>query len=85
MGYETYLVDNIPIDENCKSGIIFPNQAIINPIKLINELSKQLNIYEHSEVETIKKDYAMLTNKSKVYFDKVIIATNYPIKNISGL
>ena len=64
---------------------MFVNQAIINPIKLINELSKELNIYEYSEVETIKKDYAMLTNKSKVYFDKVIIATNYPIKNIPGL
>ncbi len=55
------------------------NQATCNPLKLVNELAKNLTIFEHSKVIKLNTKYALLENGCKVFFKKVIIATHYPL------
>lgn len=80
LGQEVCINKDIPFDNN-SIGISFKNQGIINPIKLINALAKDLNIYEDSEVVKIKKNYAVLKNGKIIKFKYVVTATNYPINN----
>ena len=74
------IINDIPYNNEC-IGIKYENQAIINPVKLVNALKKDLNIYENSEVIKLYKNEAIMKNGVKVKFKKVIIATNYPINN----
>ena len=81
---DVYLKENIPY-EGHSTGICFRNQAIINPIKFINQVSAGLNIYENSEVIKLRSNYALLKNGRKVKFKWVVIATHYPMVNILNL
>lgn len=83
LGEDVYLNENIPLFIN-STGISFKNQGMINPIKLTNHLVDGLDIYEHSEIVKIKKNYAILKNNKIIKFKKVIIATHYPIINKSN-
>lgn len=85
LGYDSKVVRNIPLNINIKAGITLEKQAMINPYKLILELSKELNIYEKTEIRKLYKNIAYNQNNNKIYFENVIIATHYPFKNISGL
>ena len=80
LNQDVYINNNIPFHNGVK-GISFKNQLVINPIKLINCLSKELVIYEDSEVIKLNRNVALLNNNVKVRFKKVIIATHYPITN----
>ena len=80
IGVDAYINNNIPY-YNDGYGITFNKQLIINPMKLINALSNDLEIYENSKVIKLKKNYAILDNNCIIRFNKVIIATNYPINN----
>lgn len=79
-GIDVYINENIPFDKEAL-GISFKKQAIINPIKLVNEISSNLNIYENTEVVKIKKHYAVLKNVYKIKFKYLVTATHYPINN----
>lgn len=78
------ITKNIPFEENC-IGVSFKKQATINPIKLINAISKDLSIYENSEIIKLKRNYAILKNNKLIKFKKAIIATHYPIINKHNL
>jgi len=80
LNQEVYLKNEIPFNKY-EYGVCFKNQGIINPIKLINCLSKDLKIYENTEVKKLKHNYAILTNGKIIKFKKVVIATHYPINN----
>lgn len=79
----TKLIDKLPINLPIKLGISFSNQATLHPLKLIKEISKDLNIYELSKVDKLKKDTAYINNHT-ITFKNVIIATHYPFINLSG-
>ena len=84
LGYQAKLIDNLPINEiKIAKGISFYNQATINPLKCIKELAKELVIYENSEVIKLTNNEAYLKD-NKIKFNKVIIATHYPFKNVNG-
>lgn len=80
IGHDVEILDDIPLFPLHK-GIVFKNQAIINPIKLINVLSKDLKIYEHTEVVNLESNYAILKNGKIIKFKNAIITTHYPINN----
>lgn len=80
LNQDVYLTSEIPFNKY-RFGIAFKNQGIINPIKLINNLVEDLTIYENSEVVSLKKNYAVLKNGVIIKFNKVVIATHYPIYN----
>ena len=80
LGQNIYINKEIPFDKD-SIGISFKNQAIINPIKLINALSKDLNIYEHTKVIKVKKHYCILENGHIIRFKYLVSCTHYPINN----
>ncbi len=84
LGIETNKVESIPINQSIEYGIEVKNQATINPFKCINKLSKELNIYEKSEILKVRNNIAYLKN-NKIEFEKLIITTHYPILNKFGL
>ncbi|MBQ4145361.1 MAG: FAD-dependent oxidoreductase [Clostridia bacterium] len=64
-------------------AVKMPKQAQFHPIKFINKISENLNIYEHSRVTRISGNTAY-TEKGSVKANKIIIATHFPFINIYG-
>lgn len=60
-----------------------PNQAQFNPLKFISGIAKGLNIYENTFVREMIGTTA-LTNRGKIYADRVIAATHFPFINKHG-
>lgn len=82
LGYNPKFVNQIPLPIKIKAGVVFPNQGQMNPLKLINELAKELTIYEDTEIIEIKETTAY-TDKHKIRAKNIIIATHFPIvKNL---
>lgn len=67
-----------------KGAVKHKNQAQFNPIKFLSAIAKELNIYEHSFVHSVKGNTAFCQNGS-VTFKKVIFTTHFPIINKFGL
>jgi len=84
LNHSSTLVTDLPLDIDIKLGISLSNQAVINPYKLIINLSQNLNIYEFTEIKKITKNKAITVNNNTIKFKQLIIATHYPIKNISN-
>ena len=85
LGYKTELVNEIPLKNiDIKLGIKFNRQGKLNPLKLINALSNDLEIYEHTRVENVKRNKAYANNHT-IEFDKVIVASHYPMIDKTGL
>ena len=80
LNQNVYINKDVPLDSE-SIGVTIKNQAIINPTKLINELSKDLNIYEHTKVIKLKKHYCVLENGHIIKFKYVVTCTHYPINN----
>ena len=85
IGYFPKIVYDCPLNIGAIEGIAFESQATINPLKLVNELSKELTIFEQTKIVKINKRYCETEGGNKIYFNKLIIATHYPIYNKMGL
>ena len=79
------IIKDLPLDIPIKLGVSVINQAKINPQKLIVNISKDLNIYEFTKITKVKKNIAYTKNNNTIKFKHLIIATHYPIINISNL
>lgn len=84
LGYDPILVIDSPLNIPFSLGIAFENQATINPLKLVNCLSEELRIYEDTNIVKIKKNYCVTSKGNKIFYNKLIIATHYPIYNKKG-
>ena len=74
---------------NTLNAIRFKKQAQFNPLKLIEEISKDLTIYENTkviELETEEETEKIIahTKNNKITANKVIVATHFPIFNKFG-
>lgn len=83
LGVNVNEVDSIPFDIKFHKGLEIRSQAIIHPLKFIKCISKNLNIYEHTRIEEVFNRIAY-TKNHKITFNKIVIATNYPIINRFG-
>lgn len=63
------------------------NQAKFNPLKFLNGLNLDgVEIFTHTRVKDIDLNKKILyTDNNKIFAKKIIIATNYPIKNLKGV
>lgn len=84
LGYKYEEINKLPLDIPIVGGISFPNQGVLHPLKLIKELSKNLKIYEDSEVIKLRKNYAYTKNNKIITFKNVIITTHFPFINRTG-
>ncbi len=60
------------------------NQAQFHPLKFLLGIAKHLPIYEHTKVVELMPHKA-ITNRGEISFQKLIIATHFPILNKHGL
>ncbi len=65
------------------SAVRFNNQAQINPLSLIKEITKKLTIYENTKVIEINGTTAY-TETNKIHANKIIVATHFPFINKHG-
>ena len=85
LDYNVFINKEIPLIRNV-IGITLKDQAIINPIKLVNEIvtdenNKNLIIFENSEIVKIKGNCAFTKEGYKIDFNNIVLATHYPILN----
>ena len=62
----------------------FENQAQFHPLKFLAQIARELNIYEHSPVRELQ-EYRALLDQGSVSFQKLIIATHFPMDNRHGM
>ncbi|MCC8072905.1 MAG: FAD-dependent oxidoreductase [Clostridiales bacterium] len=74
---------NLEIPVDTVGAVKFLNQAHFNPLKFLAEISKNLNIVENTFVTDIDGNTAVTSN-GKIYADKIIVATHFPMKNSHG-
>lgn len=72
---------SLPLD--IKAGFTLHNQAQMNPMLLINELSKSFKIYENTRIINISNNVAY-TTRNKIEAKYIIICTGYPFQKLKG-
>lgn len=75
---------DISFSEGKYNVLTYHNQAQMNPIKLINELSNYFLYFENTEVIDINDGYAY-TIDHRIKAKKIIICTHFPAYKIKGL
>lgn len=66
-----------------KAAVKFPNQAQFHPLKFIQSISKDLDIYENTKALFVSGD-SVVTNRGRVTADHIVIATHFPFLNVPG-
>lgn len=59
------------------------NQGRFHPLKFAYEISKELNIYENTEILELKPHTA-ITKKGKIRAKRIVVATHFPFVNNHG-
>ncbi|MDD2445624.1 MAG: FAD-dependent oxidoreductase [Clostridia bacterium] len=68
-----------------KAVIQMRNQAMFHPIKFLNGLNLDFEIFENTRILEVDLNKKILyTANHNIIADKIIIATNYPIINLKG-
>ncbi|WP_312643464.1 FAD-dependent oxidoreductase [Hydrogenoanaerobacterium sp.] len=66
-----------------QGAVKFPDQAQFNPLEFINDIARDLTIYEHTMVREVK-DNVVITDHGKVTAKNIAVATHYPFINAPG-
>ncbi len=64
-------------------AVCIRNQAQFHPLKFLYSIASDLPIYEHTKVVELKPNVAV-TDQGEIKFNKLIIATHFPILNKHG-
>ncbi len=83
LGFDAKFEPSLPLPLEVKGAVSFSGQAQFNPMKFLSEISKDLNIYEHTKVLEMKKNTA-ITSGGKINANRVIVATHFPFINKHG-
>lgn len=84
LGIEAAFSSKLPLPVKNEGAVCFKQQAQFNPLKFLNAISQNLNIYEHTKV------LEMVGNTAKTPFgsikaDRVAVCTHFPFINKHGL
>lgn len=83
IGVAVNFTTETPLPINVSGAVKLKNQVQIHPLDFLYALSKNLNIYEHTKLVNLTSDTAETTG-GKIHYNKVIIATHFPILNKHG-
>ena len=67
-----------------KEALVLKNQAMFNPLKFIKYISEKLKIYEDTKALKINRNIVECENGSKIFANKIVIATHFPIIDNAG-
>ncbi len=84
IGCPAIVTDKMPLPFDKIKAVGVPKQAQFHPLKFAFEIAKDLPIYEHTKILELGKNCAV-TNSHKINFEKIIVATHFPIVNKHGL
>lgn len=84
IGFPIHFSENTELPFFVAGAIGFENQAQFHPLKFLGEISRNLNIYEHTFVKELKPNTAV-TEHGSITFQKVIFATHFPVDNKHGM
>ncbi|MBQ3053849.1 MAG: FAD-dependent oxidoreductase [Clostridia bacterium] len=83
LGIKAEFIKDLPLPFSTAGAVKFSNQAQFNPLKFLYEISKELNIYEHTRVTELIVNTAV-TKGGKITAKKIIVATHFPFINKHG-
>ena len=75
--------EKLPLPFPVAGAVWIEHQAQFNPLKFLSAISKNLSIYENSEVLELRPDGAV-TAHGVVSAEKIIVATHFPFLNKHG-
>ncbi len=84
IGFHTHMTDAATLPFQTAGAIGFAEQAQFHPLKFINKIAPGLNIYEDTFVKELAENTAV-TESGKITFQKMIVATHFPLDNKHGL
>ncbi len=83
LGVPAQYVRYLPLPLQTEGAVCVPRQAQFHPLKFISEISRKLNIFEHTRVLELSPAGAR-TEHGIIHADKIIIATHFPMTNKHG-
>ena len=83
LGIPAQFVQKLSLPMSTAGAIRFKDQAQFNPLKLVSEIAKGLNIYERTAAKAFEGN-TVLTDWGKIRASKIIVATHFPIINKHG-
>jgi len=84
LGVKAELSDARELPFSVAGAVRVKGQAQFHPLKFLYEIARDLPIYEHTKVLAFKPNKA-ITNHGEITFQKLIVATHFPIFNKHGL
>lgn len=83
LGFQAGFSENLPLPFPVAGAVKFQNQAQFHPLKFISEISKDLRIYEHTNVCELIGTKA-ITEQGTIQAKSIIVATHFPFLNKHG-
>lgn len=83
LGYGAVFKEDLPLPVSTVGAVCFPRQAQFNPLKLLSEIAKNLNIRELTRATKIKNGCVM-TTRGTIHAKKIICATHFPFPTHHG-
>lgn len=83
IGLKADFLEDLELPIRIKGALRVKNQAQFNPLKFCFSLAEELDIYENTKVMELF-DGGAITNRGKIYADKIIVATHFPFVNKYG-
>ena len=83
LGFDAEFSETPALPFGTAGAVRFKNQAQFNPLKFLKEISKYLNIYEHTFIRDIAPNTAWFDG-GKITARKIIAATHFPFINKHG-
>ena len=84
IGAEFEFEKSVDLPFTVAGAIKFKNQAQFNPLKFVNAIIGDLKIYENTKVLGFDGE-AFVTDRGRVFSNKTVVATHFPIFNKFGL
>ena len=84
LGIPAEFHSRLPLPLPVSGAVSFPNQAQFHPLKFAAGIAKELHIYEHTKATSFDGT-AVITDSGKIFPEKIIVATHFPIFNKHGL
>jgi glycine/D-amino acid oxidase-like deaminating enzyme len=84
IGAEFEFTKSVSLPFTVAGAIKFKNQAQFNPLKFINVIISDLKIYENTKILGFDGE-AFITDRGRIFSNKTVVATHFPIFNKFGL
>ncbi|MCI8610965.1 MAG: FAD-dependent oxidoreductase [Clostridiales bacterium] len=84
LGLSANIVECPSLPFSMVGALCMQHQGQFHPLRLLWELAKQLDIYEHTFIRHVQDGIAC-TEAGSIHAEHIVLATHYPMINIPGL